>query len=156
MLTSPYRGVSFHACTQRWRARIKYGGKSKHLGYYRSDLEAASAYDVATFELNGEKANFNLGAPLETIINAADGSTTTTEEEVENLDYFPEEQYSSTKRFSKPVAFAPVYPVSCLPREVETESSSASQHEEEGGRAAAAATGRATHAAGSRRHCSII
>ncbi|GBG30626.1 AP2-like ethylene-responsive transcription factor AIL1 [Hondaea fermentalgiana] len=58
-LSSPYRGVSFHSCTQRWRGRIKHGSKSEHLGYFTSDLEAAAAYNVAARKIHGSGAQVN-------------------------------------------------------------------------------------------------
>mmetsp|Transcript_15260 Transcript_15260/g.29585 ORF Transcript_15260/g.29585 Transcript_15260/m.29585 type:complete len:388 (-) Transcript_15260:133-1296(-) len=58
-LSSPYRGVSFHSCTQRWRGRIKHGTKSEHLGYFTSDLEAAAAYNVAARKIHGQDAQVN-------------------------------------------------------------------------------------------------
>jgi len=44
-LKSPYRGVSFHVSSQRWRARLKHNRESKHLGYFESDLKAAQEYN---------------------------------------------------------------------------------------------------------------
>jgi hypothetical protein len=63
-LASPYRGVSFHSCTQRWRSRIKCGSKSEHLGYFTSDLEAAKAYNDAARKIHGVNAQLNEGVEL--------------------------------------------------------------------------------------------
>ncbi|CAK9100579.1 7-dehydrocholesterol reductase (7-DHC reductase) (Protein DWARF 5) (Sterol Delta(7)-reductase) [Durusdinium trenchii] len=63
-LSSPYRGVSFHSCTQRWRGRIKHGSKSEHLGYYTSDLEAAKAYNIAARGIHGINAQVNEGVEI--------------------------------------------------------------------------------------------
>jgi hypothetical protein len=63
-LASPYRGVSFHFCTQRWRSRIKCGSKSEHLGYFTSDLEAAKAYNDAARKIHGGNAQLNDGVEL--------------------------------------------------------------------------------------------
>jgi hypothetical protein len=63
-LASPYRGVSFHFCTQRWRSRIKCGSKSEHLGYFMSDLEAAKAYNDAARKIHGDNAQLNDGVEL--------------------------------------------------------------------------------------------
>jgi hypothetical protein len=60
-MASPYRGVSFHSCTQRWRGRIKNGTKSEHLGYFASDLEAALAYNKAARNIHGDSALQNKG-----------------------------------------------------------------------------------------------
>ena len=40
-----YVGVSWNKRTQRWIANIKIDGKSKHLGYFDSDYDAAMKYD---------------------------------------------------------------------------------------------------------------
>ena len=40
-----YVGVSWNKRTQRWIANIKINGKSKHLGYFDSDYDAAMKYD---------------------------------------------------------------------------------------------------------------
>eukprot|EP00514_Thraustochytrium_sp_LLF1b_P000717 CAMPEP_0184510758 /NCGR_PEP_ID=MMETSP0198_2-20121128/1987_1 /TAXON_ID=1112570 /ORGANISM="Thraustochytrium sp., Strain LLF1b" /LENGTH=281 /DNA_ID=CAMNT_0026900675 /DNA_START=264 /DNA_END=1109 /DNA_ORIENTATION=- len=63
-LASPYRGVSFHSCTQRWRSRIKHGSKSEHLGYYISDVEAAKAYNDAASKIHGSGAQLNDGVDV--------------------------------------------------------------------------------------------
>jgi len=63
-LASPYRGVSFHSCTQRWRSRIKHGSKSEHLGYFCSDVEAAHAYNEAAKKIHGNNAQLNEGVEL--------------------------------------------------------------------------------------------
>jgi|SRR4051812_7153415 hypothetical protein len=41
--TSTWQGVSWHVGTEKWRARITIDGKRKHVGYFGSELEAASA-----------------------------------------------------------------------------------------------------------------
>lgn len=63
-LASPYRGVSFHSCTQRWRSRIKHGTKSEHLGYFCSDVEAAHAYNEAAKKIHGPNALLNEGVDV--------------------------------------------------------------------------------------------
>jgi len=63
-LASPFRGVSFHSCTQRWRSRIKHGSKSEHLGYFCSDVEAAHAYNEAAKKIHGNNAQLNEGVEL--------------------------------------------------------------------------------------------
>lgn len=52
--TSKLRGVSWHASRGKWRAVIKSGGKSRHLGYFGTEQEAADAYATAAAELHGE------------------------------------------------------------------------------------------------------
>ena len=57
--TSKLRGVSWHASKGKWRAVIKLDRKSRHVGYFATEQEAASAYARAAAELHGE---FNGGA----------------------------------------------------------------------------------------------
>mmetsp|Transcript_32974 Transcript_32974/g.52848 ORF Transcript_32974/g.52848 Transcript_32974/m.52848 type:complete len:201 (+) Transcript_32974:1869-2471(+) len=63
-MTSPYRGVSYHACTQRWRSRIKAGTRSLHLGYFCSDVEAAKAYNQVALQMRGGIAKINCGVEI--------------------------------------------------------------------------------------------
>jgi len=73
-LTSKYRGVSFHSCTQRWRGRIKHGSKSIHLGYFESSLTAGVAYNQAARAIHGEHAQVNEG--LELVLHGTEPVTT--------------------------------------------------------------------------------
>ncbi len=59
--TSKYKGVSWAKTVRKWLAGIKYDGKSKGLGYYKKEKDAALAYDVAAKELFGEFARTNFG-----------------------------------------------------------------------------------------------
>ena len=43
--TSGYRGVSFDKEKNKFRVSIRVNGKSKNLGRYKTDIEAAYAYD---------------------------------------------------------------------------------------------------------------
>jgi hypothetical protein len=54
-----FRGVIFLQVSGRFRARIKIGMKTTHLGYFASPIEAALAYDRAARELHGSKALLN-------------------------------------------------------------------------------------------------
>lgn len=54
-----FKGVGFDKRRQKFYARIKYSGRSRHLGYYRSAEEAAAAYDLAALEKFGEFAKLN-------------------------------------------------------------------------------------------------
>lgn len=56
--SSSYKGVSWHAARNKWQAHIKYN-KSKFLGRFDSEIEAAKAYDKAARELFGEYARLN-------------------------------------------------------------------------------------------------
>ena len=57
---SPYKGVSWHKYA--WVARITLNRKTKWLGYFRSQEEAALAYDEAAREIFGEFALLNFPA----------------------------------------------------------------------------------------------
>ena len=45
--TSGMTGVSYSKSHQKWRARIKIGGKEKHLGRFATLEAAAEAYEIA-------------------------------------------------------------------------------------------------------------
>ena len=55
--SSRYKGVS--RCETQWRAQIGHNGKKKHIGLYRSESEAAKAYDNKAKELFGKFAYCN-------------------------------------------------------------------------------------------------
>lgn len=62
--SSIYKGVCAwdrHKNGSAWRASIRLDGNLTHLGYFRSELDAARAYDSAAIKLFGEFArpNFN-------------------------------------------------------------------------------------------------
>jgi len=59
-LTSRYRGVSWHAQRQKWRAVIHIFGRQKSLGMFVTQKEAAQAYDLAAKRLFREFAQPNL------------------------------------------------------------------------------------------------
>ena len=54
-----YRGVSFHAHTGKWRARLCVQGTTTSLGLFVSAEAAAEAFDVAAMRLYGEFAWLN-------------------------------------------------------------------------------------------------
>lgn len=56
---SKYKGVSFEKCRNKWIARISYKGKSKNLGRFNSELDAALAYDRAALIVHGVYAHLN-------------------------------------------------------------------------------------------------
>ena len=45
--TSTHTGVSWYGQTNRWQANIYIDRKKKHLGYFKDEVEAAEAYQVA-------------------------------------------------------------------------------------------------------------
>lgn len=60
--TSGYKGISFERDRQKWRACIKYEGRSIHIGRYETPERAAAAYDVVARRLHGEFAALNFPA----------------------------------------------------------------------------------------------
>jgi hypothetical protein len=54
---SGYKGVWFEA--KKWRANIRINNKTKHLGSFETEVEAALAYNAAAVELFGEFACIN-------------------------------------------------------------------------------------------------
>jgi HNH endonuclease/AP2 domain len=57
--TSGYKGVSWNNRRQKWEAYISVDGRSSHLGYYSTALEAALAYNVAAVQHHHEFAYLN-------------------------------------------------------------------------------------------------
>lgn len=57
--TSTYRGVSYSASTKTWRAGIEVNGRSLNLGHFKSEDEAALAYNKAAREHFGDSAYQN-------------------------------------------------------------------------------------------------
>jgi hypothetical protein len=61
---SNYRGVCWCKRSNKWIAYIKPPGrKQKTLGYFRSEIDAAKAYDKASIQYFGEFANPNKPNP---------------------------------------------------------------------------------------------
>lgn len=57
--SSPFKGVHFAADREKWVAQIAVDGKSKHLGIFEREEEAALAYDAAARQAYGEFARLN-------------------------------------------------------------------------------------------------
>lgn len=58
--SSQYKGVSWNRGHTRWIAFIHVDGKSRSIGYFKTEIEAAAAYDRAAEEAWGEFAYLNL------------------------------------------------------------------------------------------------
>ncbi len=58
--TSKYLGVSWHIRDLIWNAAMTFNGKSIHIGYFDTEIEAALAYNKKAIELHGEFANLNI------------------------------------------------------------------------------------------------
>lgn len=58
--TSEYKGVSWFASREKWRAVICVNRKQHHLGYFTDPTEAAKAYDRAARQHFGAYAKTNL------------------------------------------------------------------------------------------------
>lgn len=56
---SRYKGVSRVWDGKKFRSHISINGKTKHLGCFTDEVEAAKAYDAAAVELFGEYARLN-------------------------------------------------------------------------------------------------
>ena len=52
--TTGYKGVTFKKANQKYCARIKIEGKSKHLGYFETAQDASKAYEENAKNLHGE------------------------------------------------------------------------------------------------------
>lgn len=57
--TSKYLGVCWDKSRNKWKASIRVNGKSKNIGRFTDEIEAAKAYDKEAREHFGEFANPN-------------------------------------------------------------------------------------------------
>jgi hypothetical protein len=57
---SKYLGVSFHKATNKFRANIRYDKKRYYLGNFKTEIEAAKAYNMAAINFHKEFANLNI------------------------------------------------------------------------------------------------
>lgn len=57
--SSRYKGVSFDTACNRWAAAISIDNKSRRLGLYYKEVDAARAYDRAAVKYFGPFANLN-------------------------------------------------------------------------------------------------
>lgn len=56
--SSKYRGVYWNKECKAWRARLWNGGKSEHLGNFKTEIEAAHAFDKRAREVGRRELNF--------------------------------------------------------------------------------------------------
>lgn len=56
-------GVKFDKKSQKFKARVKYNDIETHLGYYKTEEEAAIAYDTYIFQKDLKKEGYNLNYP---------------------------------------------------------------------------------------------
>lgn len=57
--SSKFHGVSFHGARDRWRSYIQDGARNCYLGSFRTQEEAALAYDDAAHRIHGAFASLN-------------------------------------------------------------------------------------------------
>ena len=57
--TSRFKGVRWHKTTKKWVSRITMNGATKHIGLYKHEIDAASAYNDEAKRLFGEFACLN-------------------------------------------------------------------------------------------------
>lgn len=57
--SSIYKGVSYEKDREKWSSKIKLNYKSKSLGRFDNEIDAAKAYDVAARNYFGEFAKLN-------------------------------------------------------------------------------------------------
>jgi len=57
--SSRYKGVHFHKRLKKFQASITLNQKRYHLGYFKSEIEAAIAYDIKAIDFFGEFAYLN-------------------------------------------------------------------------------------------------
>jgi hypothetical protein len=58
--TSRFQGVYYGEVQHRWIARIYFAGKTKHIGCYRDEEDAAHAYNLEAVKCYGENAVLNV------------------------------------------------------------------------------------------------
>lgn len=57
---SKFRGVSFHKRDKVWQANAGKDGKQIYIGVFKTETEAALAYNIKAIELHGEFAKLNI------------------------------------------------------------------------------------------------
>lgn len=61
--TSRYKGVSMDSSRNKWISSIQINNKTKHIGRFDDEIEAAKAYDKESFAYYGEFAKLNFPKP---------------------------------------------------------------------------------------------
>ena len=59
-LTSKFLGVAFESDRKKWTARIRKDGRGYRLGSFKTEREAAQAYNTAAMRFHGEFASLNV------------------------------------------------------------------------------------------------
>lgn len=59
--SSSFKGVSWKAADKKWQVRVTDGARTKHVGYYADEVQAARAYDEAAKRYHGQFARLNFG-----------------------------------------------------------------------------------------------
>lgn len=57
--SSKYLGVTFHKRDKKWQAQIKTNKKPIFLGYFKTEIDAAKAYNSAALKYHGQFAKLN-------------------------------------------------------------------------------------------------
>lgn len=68
--TSKFKGVSWDAINRKWKAQIKISGKTRHIGSFASEKNAAIAYDEVLSEHSPDFGCLNF--PLASCLNCSD------------------------------------------------------------------------------------
>jgi hypothetical protein len=58
--SSMFKGVTWHAQRNKWKASIQIDGKNKHIGLFESEAQAGLAYNNYAISHFGEYANLNI------------------------------------------------------------------------------------------------
>ncbi len=59
--SSPYKGVCWHRANRVWQATVKVNSKTRYLGCFDCEEDAARAYDAAALAAFGSYAYLNFG-----------------------------------------------------------------------------------------------